>query len=285
MPKTNGEIYIDIRRRLREAGVEAYSLEARLIVADAAGKDPAKLLRDLSLYSSGEVEKTALGYLERRLAGEPVAYITGSWEFYGIPMEITRDVLIPRMDTEVLAEAAIALVRDRINDARVLDLCTGSGCVGCAIAHALPASRVVLLDKSLEALEVAKRNISRNGLEGRVVCVEGDLMKNPPLRLGSFDLIVCNPPYIATDEIARLDVSVKNYEPTWALDGGQDGLDFYRAVLGDWKGLLRTASYLAFEVGDTQAEEVIKLMRLSGFKGMERVTDTAGIDRVVYGRI
>ena len=285
MPKTNGEIYIDIRRRLRDAGVEAYSLEARLIVAHAAGKDPAKLLRDMSLYSSGEVEKTALGYLERRLAGEPVAYITGNWEFYGLPMEITRDVLIPRMDTEVLVEAAVALVRDRINDARVLDLCTGSGCVGCAIAHALPASRVVLLDKSPEALEVAKRNISRNGLEGRVVCVEGDLKKNPPLRLGSFDLIVCNPPYIETDMIPRLDTSVKDYEPTWALDGGRDGLDFYRAVLKDWKGLLRTASYLVFEVGDTQAEEVVKLMRLSGFKGMERVMDTAGIDRVVYGRI
>ena len=136
-----------------------------------------------------------------------------------------------------------------------------------------------------KALEVAKKNVSRNGLDGRVICVEGDLMKSPPLRLGSFDLIVCNPPYIATEEIAKLDVSVKDYEPTWALDGGRDGLDFYRAVLGDWKGLLRMASYLVFEVGDTQAEEVVKLMRLSGFKGMERVMDTAGIDRVVYGRI
>lgn len=285
MPKTYSQLYIDIRRRLRDAGVEAYSLEARLMVAHAAGKSPAKLLQDLSLYTSDKVSALAESFLERRLAGEPVAYITGGWEFYGLPMEITRDVLIPRDDTQVLVDTALGLLRGRKNDARVLDLCTGSGCVGCAIAHELPASRAVLIDKSPEAVAVARRNAALTGLDDRVLCVEADVYEPPPIRLGSFDMIVCNPPYIKTDEIPTLDASVKDYEPVWALDGGSDGLDFYRAVLGRWKDLLRTASHLAFEVGEGQADEVVKLMRLSGFKGVDKALDTAGIERVVFGRI
>ena len=285
MAKTYSQLYIDIRRRLRDAGVEAYSLEARLLVAHAAEKPPAKLLQDMSLYTSDKVSRLAESLLRRRLAGEPVAYITGSWEFYGLPMEITNDVLIPRADTEVLVDTALALLRGRKNDARVLDLCTGSGCVGCAIAHELPASRVVLIDKSPEAVRVAKRNAVLNGLDDRVLCVEADITEQPPIRLGSFDLIVCNPPYVRTDEIPSLDVSVRDYEPVWALDGGADGLDFYRSVLTRWKDLLRTASHLAFEVGETQAEDVVRLMRLAGFKGVEKSIDTAGIERVVFGRI
>lgn len=285
MAKTYSQLYIDIRRRLRDAGIEAYSLEARLLVAHAAGKTPAKLLQDMPLYTSDKVSRLAESLLQRRLAGEPVAYITGSWEFYGLPMEITSGVLIPRSDTEVLVDTALALLRGRKNDARVLDLCTGSGCVGCAIAHELPASRVVLIDKSPEAVLVAKRNAALNGLDDRVLCVEADITEQPPIRLGSFDLIVCNPPYIRTDEIPSLDVSVRDYEPVWALDGGADGLDFYRAVLTRWKDLLRTASHLAFEVGETQAENVVRLMRLAGFKGVEKSLDTAGIERVVFGRI
>lgn len=285
MAKTYSQLYIDVRRRLRDAGIEAHSLEARLLVAHAAEKTPAKLLQEMSLYTSDRVSELAESLLQRRLAGEPVAYITGSWEFYGLPMEITRDVLIPRNDTEVLVDTALALLRGRKNDARVLDLCTGSGCVGCAIAHELPASRVVLIDKSPEAVNVAKRNTALNGLDDRVLCVEADITKQPPVRLGSFDLIVCNPPYVRTDEIPGLDVSVRDYEPVWALDGGTDGLDFYRAVLTRWKDLLRTASHLAFEVGEDQAEAVVRLMRLSGFKGVKKSLDTAGIERVVFGRI
>lgn len=285
MAQTYSQLYIEIRRRLRDAGIEAYSLEARLMVAHAAEKTPAKLLQDLSLYTSDKVAALAESFLARRLAGEPVAYITGGWEFYGLPLEITRDVLIPRADTEVLVSTSLGLLRGRKPDARVLDLCTGSGCIGCAIAQQLPASRVVLIDKSPEAVRLAKRNAELNGLDERVLCVEADITEPPPIRLGSFDMIVCNPPYIKTDEIPTLDASVKDYEPVWALDGGQDGLDFYRAVLTRWKELLRTASHLMFEVGDGQAEDVVRLMRLSGFKGVEKVPDTAGIERVVYGRI
>ena len=284
MPKTYNALYIDIRKRLRDAGVEAHSLEARLILSHAADKTTAALMRDMSLYTSDAVADKCEEYLARRLAGEPVAYITGSWEFYGLPMKVSRDVLIPRSDTEVLVETAVRLLNGRKNDARILDLCTGSGCIGCALAHELPASRVVMIDKSPMALRVAKDNAQMNGLSARAICIEADVMQPPPLRLGSFDMIVCNPPYIETGVIPALDSSVKDYEPHMALDGGEDGLDFYHAVLKQWSPLLRTASYMVFEVGETQADDVSRLMWLNGMKGVETVKDTAGIERVVIAR-
>ncbi|MEG1164982.1 MAG: peptide chain release factor N(5)-glutamine methyltransferase, partial [Oscillospiraceae bacterium] len=221
--------------------------------------------------------------IERRLAGEPVAYITGDWEFYGIPISVTRGVLIPRVDTEVLADSAISALRGRKMDARVLDLCTGSGCVGCAIAKELPATHVVLADNSRAALGIAKQNVMRNKLNPRVSCIELDAMETPPMMIGSFDLLTCNPPYIPTADIAGLDTSVKDYEPLEALDGGADGLNFYRAIIEKWRNVVRLGGLMLFEVGVGQAEDVIKLMRLGGFKNVESVKDTLGIDRVVFG--
>ena len=137
MPRTYSELYISVRNRLRDAGIEAAELEGKLIVATAAGKTTEKLLRDMRFYATDEVERRVDSMLRRRLAGEPVAYITGIWEFRGLPMEVNPSVLIPRVDTEVLAETAINWLHGRKMDARVLDLCSGSGCIGCAIADAL----------------------------------------------------------------------------------------------------------------------------------------------------
>ncbi|HBD86466.1 MAG TPA: hypothetical protein DC001_03480, partial [Clostridiales bacterium] len=194
MPKTYNEIYIRVRNALREHGVEASAIEARIIVACAAGKTTAQLVRDLRLYVGDEIAETAEAMLARRLTGEPVAYITGQWEFYGIPMEITRDVLIPRVDTEVLVDTAVASLRGRKMDARILDLCSGSGCIGCAIAEVMPKSRVVLADISPEAMALSRRNVERNGLQGRVSFLPADVMQPPPIMTGSFDLVVSNPP-------------------------------------------------------------------------------------------
>ena len=285
MPRTYSEMYISLRNRLRDAGIEAAALEARLIAATAAGKSTEKLLRDMRYYATDEVERRAEEMVQRRLAGEPVAYITGVWEFRGLPMEVSRDVLIPRIDTEVLAELAIKYLRGTGRlDARVLDLCSGTGCIGCAIAAELPRVRVVLSDVSPEAMEISRRNVSRNGLDGRISFLPADVMKLPPLMTGSFDLVVSNPPYIPTVEIMTLDPSVRDYEPVWALDGGEDGLDFYRAILKNWHGVIRQGGELMFEVGEDQAERVKDLMRMAGLREARSFPDTQNIQRVVAAK-
>ena len=179
MPKTNNELYLMARNALKKAGVEAYSLEARLITAHACGKTKEAFLRDLALYSSNECEQRVKDLIERRLNGEPMAYITGEWEFFGLPLEVTPDVLIPRSDTEVLVETALRALVGRKMDARILDLCSGSGCIGCALAHELPAARVVQVDISDAALEIGRRNARRNRLN-RVIGLRADALKSPP---------------------------------------------------------------------------------------------------------
>ena len=285
MPRTYSEMYISLRNRLRDAGIEAAALEARLIAASAAGKSTEKLLRDMRYYATDEVERRAEEMVQRRLAGEPVAYITGVWEFRGLPMEVSRDVLIPRVDTEVLAETAIKYLKDTGRlDARVLDLCSGTGCIGCAIAAELPRVRVVLADVSAAAMDISRRNVERNGLGGRVSFLPADVTKQPPLMTGSFDLVVSNPPYIPTMEILTLDPSVRDYEPVWALDGGEDGLDFYRAILKNWAGVIRQGGELMFEVGEDQAERVKDLMRMAGLREARSFPDTQNIQRVVAAK-
>lgn len=285
MPRTYSEMYISLRNRLRDAGIEAAALEARLIAATAAGKSTEKLLRDMRYYATDEVERRAEEMVQRRLAGEPVAYITGVWEFRGLPMEVSRDVLIPRIDTEVLAELAIKYLRGTGRlDARVLDLCSGTGCIGCAIAAELPRVRVVLADVSAAAMDISRRNVERNGLGGRVSFLPADVTKQPPLMTGSFDLVVSNPPYIPTMEILTLDPSVRDYEPVWALDGGEDGLDFYRAILKNWAGVIRQGGELMFEVGEDQAERVKDLMRMAGLREARSFPDTQNIQRVVAAK-
>ena len=284
MPKTYNELYISTRAALKRAGVEAYSLEARLLVSHAVGKSKEAFLRDLRLYTSTENEQKINALLQRRLTGEPLAYLIGEWEFYGLPIKVTPDVLIPRMDTEVLVETAVNALVGRKMDARILDLCSGSGCIGCAISHELPAARLVMVDISDRALEVSKQNLRLNR-QNRTICLKADALAKPPMSIGTFELIVSNPPYVPSFEILTLDSSVRDYEPLGALDGGEDGLIFYRAIVRNWKGVLRPGGQLMFEVGETQADAVSDLMRGAGFRDIATVEDTAGVRRVVIGRI
>lgn len=283
--KTYNEIYLTTRNILRQRGIEGCSLEARLIVSKASGKTVTELMRDLNLYTSDEVIARVTDYTARRLKGEPIAYISGSWEFYGLPMIITTDVLIPRMDTEVLVDAAKEILTGRRMDARVLDLCCGSGCIACAIGHELPATRLVAIDISALALDVCRKNVALNRLSNRAICMQADARSSPPMGLGQFDMIVSNPPYVASDEILILDPSVRDYEPLWALDGGKDGLDFYRSIIRYWKVLLKPGGFILFEVGEGQAEEVVGLLRSAGFSSVDTRLDTLGVERVVMGRL
>jgi len=285
MATTYNNLYLDTRNRLRKAGVTGAQIEARELVCYAADKSREQLYRDMALYVSADLERRVEELIQRRLAGEPVAYIVGEWEFYGIPLDINRDVLVPRADTEVLAERAILKARAAGEGCRVLDLCAGSGCVGLAVAANVPECRVVLADLSEGALRLCKQNVRRNGLNARVTCLCVDAMEPPSSALWDFDVIACNPPYIPTDDIAGLDVSVRDYEPHMALDGGEDGLDFYRYIASKWKSALRLGGTLIFEVGMGQAPDVESILAQNGFEDILTTTDTQGIWRVVEGTI
>lgn len=277
-------LYMDIRQELHRAGIQAATLEARELVCFAAGKTREQFVRDGRLYVPQDVEEQARALMRRHLAGEPLAYLIGEWEFYGLPLDISEQVLIPRSDTEVLAGEAIRWLQTQ-QDARVLDLCAGSGCVGLAVASQVHDCRVVLGEKSEAALRICRQNIRRSGLLGRVTPMPADALEPPTRQLGEFDCIVCNPPYIPTQDIETLDVSVRDYEPHMALDGGEDGLEFYRAISENWREALHPGARLYFEVGIGQADSVLRIMRRQGFGELEIVPDTAGIPRVVYGTL
>ncbi len=285
MATTYNNLYLDTRARLRKAGIEAAQLEARELVCYAADKSRDQLYRDMSLYATSQLESRVEELVERRLSGEPVAYIVGEWEFYGVPLDISSDVLIPRWDTEVLAERAIQRAQAAGEGARVLDLCAGSGCVGLAVATQVPSCRVVLGELNEGALRVCKQNVRRNELNARVTCISVNAMEAPASALWDFDVIACNPPYIPTGDIAGLDASVRDFEPRMALDGGEDGLDFYRAVSAKWKSALRLGGSLIFEVGQGQAPQVEEIMAQHGFENIQTVADSQGIWRVVEGVI
>ena len=285
MAITYNDLYLNTRNRLRAAGVDSAQLEARELVCFALDKTKEQLLRDRGLYVTSAQEGQVEELIRRRLAGEPVAYLIGEWEFYGIPLDISRDVLVPRSDTEVLASLAIDLLQKAGEGARLLDLCAGSGCVGLAAAVHAPQSRVVLADWSEEALRICRQNVRRNGLNARVTCVRADAREAAPSALWDFDVIACNPPYIPSGEIDALDPDVKDYEPRMALDGGPDGLDFYRAIAGKWQSALRLGGTLLFEVGMGQAPAVEDILAQNGFTGINTYPDTRGIWRVVEGRI
>ena len=284
MAITYNDLYLDIRQLFHKNGLPAATLEARELVCFAAGKTREQLQSDGRLYVPQETESYVRKLVARHLAGEPVAYLIGEWEFYGLPLDITESVLIPRPDTEVLAHEAIEYVRT-LDNARVLDLCAGSGCIGLAVASQCPNAHVVLGEIDEGALRVCRQNIRRNSLSGRVIPMQLDAREKPSAQLGEFDCIVSNPPYIPTGDLETLDVSVRDYEPHLALDGGGDGLDFYRIICEKWRNALHTDGRLYFEVGIGQADSVLRIMRSVGFGDINIVPDLNGIPRVVYGTL
>ena len=284
MATTYNNLYLDIRQQLRRAGIEEATLEARELVCFGTNKSREELARDGGLYASPELEHRVRDLVRRHLEGEPVAYLIGEWEFYGLPLDISRDVLIPRPDTEVLAEQAIGYNKT-LGECRVLDLCAGSGCIGLAVAAQVPQARVVLGEWSDGALKICRQNVRRNSLTARVVPMQADAREKPEKSLGEFQCIVSNPPYIPRADIETLDTSVKDYEPHLALDGGEDGLDFYRSISEKWKEALAPGGRLYFEVGIGQADNVLRIMRTQGFGDIQVVKDHHDIPRVVFGTL
>lgn len=279
-------MFLEVRKKLREAGIEAFDFESRLIAVAASGKTKELFMRDRHLYVPDDsFENAAESLLQRRIAGEPMAYILGEWEFYGLPVNVNHHVLIPRVDTEVLVDAVRDLFRDNLDGVRVLDMCTGTGCVGLAIAANLPFCRVLLADKSQEALKISRSNTMKNNLTRRVTSIELDALEAPPMLLGLFDIIVCNPPYIPTGDLKELDRSVREFEPVMALDGGPDGLQFFRSISSEWKSVLKDEGLLAFECGAGQADSVRSILEQNGFTDIKTYKDSLNIDRVIIGTV
>lgn len=280
---TYQNLYLDIRRQFLRAGFPGAGLEAREIVCFGSGKTREEFYRDSPLYTSPEIEEAVRALAERHTGGEPVAYLIGEWEFYGLTLDVCRDVLIPRPDTETLVERGILFLRDLPEGARVLDLCAGSGCVGLAIADNCPGAHVILAEWSDDALRICRQNILRCALSQQASAAQVDALEPPPRLLRDFDLILCNPPYIPTLEVAHLDPSVRDYEPRLALDGGEDGLKFYRAVAKKWKCALAPGGKLIFEVGYNQAPAVKRILEQNGYQDIRTTMDPGMHWRVVEG--
>lgn len=277
--KTYSALYLEGRNALIEAGFDTAREDARQLLAFASDKSVSSLVSSFALYASAEIESLYNEYIKRHLNDEPVAYITSSWEFHGMPLYVDSSVLIPRFDTETLIDAALSYSIPA--SPRILDLCTGSGCIACALASELPGAEITAIDISGEALAVARKNIASLSFGSRITCIRADVLLPPPAGLGSYDMIISNPPYIESGEIKNLDSSVISYEPLAALDGGEDGLEFYRSIIKNWSLLLKNQSPIIFEVGENQASPVAEMLTENNFSAPSFTMDSFGTDRAV----
>jgi release factor glutamine methyltransferase len=286
--KTYSQLYLDARRTiLLVDDSQSAAMVARQLLCFVSGKTQEQILSDRDLYASEDISAKLDFAVSRYVKGEPLAYILGEWEFYGLPLYVTKNVLIPRDDTCAVTTLAIDQAMRLESPPRILDLCTGSGCIGLAIASRVKDARVTLADISREALAVAKRNIQRNHLTSKVTCIQANALEKPSHVLGKFDLIVSNPPYITAEEMKELPHSVDGFEPHLALYGGEDGLDFYRAIAENFKDALKPGGFLCFEFGDTQGDDVCDILRANGYTILERSRDYNDRERAViaqYGR-
>ena len=337
-PPSLGSAVRKLGRLFEEAGLGSPQLDARILVAEACGRDPNRLILDRDAAVSADEAARIASFAARRLGGEPVSRILGRREFWGLSFKISPDTLDPRPETEVLVETVLNHVkergewrqqrpphpvllpegrrdprilaegvssvlsplgeRDRVRGdfadhsacsileqapLRILDLGTGSGCILGALLSELPQARGTGLDRSEAALAVARDNLSRLGLRDRVSFLCGDWIS--AIGGGAFDVIVCNPPYIAPSEICQLGLEVRAHDPYLALDGGEDGLEAYRIIVPQAFAALRKGGLLVFEVGHRQSETVLDLMKHSapapGFSEVRILPDLGGAGRAV----
>lgn len=270
--KTVKEIIFDTKKALRESGDETWGIDADLLVMRALGLTRVQLVtRDTDTVS--DEGAAVLGtLLQKRLSNMPMQYILGSCEFMGLEFKVNENVLIPRPDTEVLVEKVL-----KYAPASALDIGTGSGAIAVALAK-YGVKSVTACDISQAAIETAEQNAKNNNVKIRFI--KSDLFGDIS---GKFDAVVSNPPYIASGVIPTLMPQVKDHEPRLALDGGRDGLDFYRRITADARSYLNDGGLLALEIGYDQGEAVAALVRENGFKNVDVTKDLAGLDRVVTG--
>lgn len=279
MTDTLVSLWTNVRQRLEAAGVDTPVLDARLLIEAGAGVSRLEIVTDPRRAVTAEQVAAVDVLTRRRETREPVAHILGRKHFWKLELKVDASVLTPRPDTEFVVEAGLQhLPNDK--PARVLDLGAGSGAILLSILHERPLATGVGVDVSGAALEVARANAQALGLSDRVVWRQGHWADGLE---GGFDLVVSNPPYIASDAIAALEPEVSRYEPRLALDGGADGLDAYRAIVASLPRLLNPGAAFALEVGKDQADAVTALIKAQGLSTSEPRRDLAGIPRVVVG--
>lgn len=259
---------------------ETPRLDAEILLAHTLGISRSSLLARLGERARAE-DFDAL--VERRLAYEPLAYILGEWEFFSLSFKVVPPLLVPRPETEHLVECVIESSGGK--PVRVLDVCTGTGCVAVSVAKNLPESHVWATDVSSRAIEVARENAARHGVEGRIEFRRGDLFGAFAAGEGPFEVICSNPPYVDEASWPALSPVIRMHEDPGALLAGRDGLDVVRRLIADAKSFLKTEGLLAFEIGDGQRAEVERILRDSGYVSVEFVRDLAGIDRIASARV
>ena len=286
MVKTISYLYLEARRSFRcLEGPEDPSLLARNLLCHVTGKSPEEILAGRDLYVGDDI-CSAMGEAVKRVSsGEPLAYVLGEWDFYGLTLHVNPSVLIPRDDSCAVTELAIRQALFLDEAPRILDLCTGSGCIGLAIASRVKDAKVTLADLSKEALNVARKNASLHRLSGRVSCVQADAMAPASSFLGKFDMIVSNPPYITGEEMKQLPDSVKNFEPHMALFGGDDGLKFYRSIAENYYKAIKPGGFLCFEFGMGQGDAVCEILRDNNYTVLERTKDFNERERAVIAQV
>lgn len=280
--RTLGGLIRECVKLLTDGGNDNPRFEAEQLVMAACGADRKDLLTDPERAVNAAQLAEFEGFVSRRLSGEPLQYILGEWEFYGLPFYVGEGVLIPRQDTEVIAEIALDYAKKHAKpDFLAVDLCAGSGCIGITLAK-LAGVRVKLLELSEQALCYLRRNIVLNGVDRLCEAVYADVLSEKTAEdLPQLDLIVTNPPYLTAQDMRELQTEV-GFEPESALYGGEDGLDYYRRMIPLWSGKLRPGGMLAAEIGMGQEREVMKLFEQSGIKAQSE-KDLCGIIRVIYG--
>ncbi|MDU4738599.1 MULTISPECIES: peptide chain release factor N(5)-glutamine methyltransferase [Clostridium] len=280
--KTIGELLDKASKELKEENIDTYILDAQLLLGNVLAKDKLYIITNRDKNVSLKDEKEYFELIEKRKNKMPIKYILGETEFMGLDFNVEEGVLIPRGDTEILVEEVLSIINEE-DELNVCDLCSGSGAIGISIANYRKKINVEEIDFYEVPEKVTKKNIIKHGLESRVKFIKSDLLKEPINQGKKYDVIVSNPPYIKADEISNLMDDVKKYEPHTALDGGDDGLVFYKRIIEESKTTLNNEGVLAFEIGYDQGEEVSNLMKEAGFYNIKLVKDLAGLDRVVLG--
>lgn len=275
------DLFLQTRDALRPTQGDNAANCARELLAAAAHKTTAEIIAGRDIYAPEQVVQTLASYVERMQRDEPLAYVLGQWDFAGMTLEVTPEVLIPRDDTMAVTDLAVAYAGQLPENPRILDLCAGSGCIGLAIAHRIPDAHVVLGELSPGALRVARRNIQKQKLARRVTSMALDATRPAMRFIGKFHMIVSNPPYISSGELPTLARSVRDYEPHLALDGGADGLEFYRSIVACYTHALQPGGCLCLEFGMEQAQGVAEILQKNGYEIKQWKRDASGIMRAL----